>query len=132
MEYQKLRKHPKYAATWTISYSNEVGRLCQVIGKNMEVTVKRVEGTYTFLVIHYHDIPADRSKEITYTLVVQKICPQKEDPNHTLITIGGNFICYPGDVGTPIASLELFKLLINSVLSRKGTRFVCFDIKNFT
>ena len=47
------------------------------------------------------------------------------------ITIGGNRICYPGDVGTPTASLELFKILINSVLSRKGAHFVCFDIKNF-
>ena len=47
------------------------------------------------------------------------------------ITIGSNRIWYPGDVGTPIASLDLFKLLINSVLSRKGARFVWFDIKNF-
>ena len=34
-------------------------------------------------------------------------------------------------MGTPTASLELFKLLINSALSRKSARFVCFDIKNF-
>ena len=34
-------------------------------------------------------------------------------------------------MGTPTASLELFKLLINSVLSRKYARFVCFDINNF-
>ena len=47
------------------------------------------------------------------------------------ITIGGNRICYPIDVGTPTASLELFKLFINSFLSRKGARFVCFDINNF-
>ena len=33
-------------------------------------------------------------------------------------------------MGTHTASLELFKLLINSVLSRKGARFVGFDIKN--
>ena len=37
----------------------------------------------------------------------------------------------PTDRQTPNASLELFKLLINSVLSRKGVRFLCFDIKNF-
>ena len=47
------------------------------------------------------------------------------------IPIYGNRICYPGDVGSPTASLELFKLLINSVLSCKGARFLCFDIKNF-
>ena len=40
-------------------------------------------------------------------------------------------VCYPGDVGTNTASLELFKLMINSVLSRKGAKYVCFDIENF-
>ena len=34
-------------------------------------------------------------------------------------------------MGTPTASLEIFKHLINSVLSRNGARYVCFDINNF-
>ena len=108
-----------------------MSRLCQGIGKNTECTGKLVEGTDTFFIIHYHDIPADIRKEIPYTLVVCDVCPQKEDPNCTIIIIGGNRICYPGDVGTPTASLEIFKLLINSILYRKVARFVCFDIKNF-
>ena len=57
--------------------------------------------------------------------------PQKEDPNRTRITIGGNRICYPGDVGTPTASLDLVKLQLNSVVSRPGAKFACFDISNF-
>ena len=52
-------------------------RLCQGIGKNTEGTEKRVEGTDTFLVIHYYDIPADTRKEITYTSVVCEVRPQK-------------------------------------------------------
>ena len=40
-------------------------------------------------------------------------------------------MCYPGDVGTNTASLELFKLMINSVLSRKGAKYVCFDTEMF-
>ena len=100
-------------------------------GRNTEVTGQLVEGTDTFFVVHYDDIPSDRRKEITYTLVVCKVRPQKEDHNRTLITISGNLICYPGDVGTPTASLELSKLLINSVLSLKGAHFVWFDIENF-
>ena len=40
-------------------------------------------------------------------------------------------ICYPGDVGTNTASLELFKLTINSILSRSGEKYVYLDIKNF-
>ena len=59
--------------------------------------------------------------------------PHKEDPNpnRTRITISGNQICYPGNVDTPTASLKLVKLLINSVLSRRGAKFAIFDIENF-
>ena len=52
-----------------------------------------------------------------YTRVVCEVCLQKEDPNRTCITISGNQICYPGDTGTKTGSLELVKLLLNSVLS---------------
>ena len=31
MEYKQLCKHPKYATTWTTSYSNDMVRLCQGI-----------------------------------------------------------------------------------------------------
>ena len=64
-------------------------------------------------------------------MVVCEVRPEKDDPNRTRITIAGNRICYPGDVGTNTASLELVKLLINSVLSRKGAQFSTIDLKNF-
>jgi hypothetical protein len=64
-------------------------------------------------------------------MVVCEVCPDKDDPDRTRITIGGSRICYLGDVGTNTASLELFKLLLNSVLSCKGTRFSTIDLKNF-
>ena len=51
--------------------------------------------------------------------------------NHTRITIGCKFICYPGDVGTKTASMDLVKLAINNVLSRKDAKFVTFDISTF-
>ncbi len=60
-----------------------------------------------------------------------KVRPGKEDKNHTRITVGGNLICYPGNVGTNTALLELIKLLLNSVISRKGGRFAKMVIKNF-
>jgi hypothetical protein len=64
-------------------------------------------------------------------MVVYEACPEKDDPDRTRITIGGNRICYPGDVGTNTASLEPIKLLLNSVLSRKGAWFSTIDLKNF-
>ena len=63
--------------------------------------------------------------------MVCKVCPEKSDPNRTRITIGGNCITFPGDVGTPTSSLELAKLVFNSILSRPGAKFTTFDICNF-
>ena len=57
-------------------------------------------------------------------MVVCKVHQEKDDPDHTHITKGRNRICYPGDVGTNIALLELVKLLINSVLSQKSERYM--------
>jgi hypothetical protein len=87
--------------------------------------------TYTYFIIDYHDIPAHKRKEICHTMVVCGVRPDKDDPDRTRITIGGNRICFPGDVGTNTTSLELFKLLLNSVLSCKGTCFSSIDLKNF-
>jgi hypothetical protein len=64
-------------------------------------------------------------------MVVCEVRHDKDDPDRTCITIGGSHICYPGDVGTNTASLELFKLLLNSVLSCNGARFSSIDLKNF-
>ena len=132
LEHRQLRRHPKYKDIWDASYSNELGRLCQGIGTNpTNPAKKRVDGTNTFRPIKYNDIPLDRRLDITYTRVVCEVRPQKEDPNRTRITIGGNRICYPGDCGTKTGSLETVKLTINSVLSRPQARFACFDISNF-
>ncbi len=50
-------------------------------------------------------------------MVVCEVCPDKDNPNHTRITIGGKHICYPGNVCTNKASLKLLKILLNSILS---------------
>ena len=63
--------------------------------------------------------------------MVCKVCQEKINPNRTRITIGGNRITFPGDVGTPTVFLELAKLVFNSVLSNPGAKFTTFDICNF-
>jgi hypothetical protein len=87
--------------------------------------------TNTICLINYNDIPLHKRKEICHTMVICKVRPEKDDPDRTRITIGGNRICYPGNVGTNTALLELVKLLLNSILSRKGARFSTINIKNF-
>ena len=63
--------------------------------------------------------------------MVCKVRPEKNDPNRTRITISGNRIAFPVDVSTPTASLELAKLIFNSVLLRPGAKFTTFNICNF-
>ena len=131
LNYGQLRKHPKFQETWNKSFSNEMGILWQGVGTGDNGLGKRVEGTDTFYFIYFEDIPKDCLKEICYTSLVCEVRSGKTDPDCTQITICGTNVCYPRDVGTNTASLELFKLVIKSILSRSGAKYVCFDIENF-
>ena len=63
LQYRQLRKHPKFAHIWNTSYANELGRLCQVIGKlSKGPKNQRMEGTTTFRIINFEDIPQDIRK----------------------------------------------------------------------
>ena len=73
----------------------------------------------------------DRRRGIALSKVVCTFRPEKSNPNRTRFTIAGQNIKYPGNVRTKTASLDLIKLLLNSVLSRRGAKFVTFDIKKF-
>ena len=57
-------------------------------------------------------------------MVVCEVRSQKKYPNRTRITVAGSRICYPGDIGLPTGSLDVVKLMINSVLSRCDACFV--------
>ena len=94
-----------------------MGRLCQGVGKGKNGPDKIVEGKNTIYAVRFEDIPKECLNKIFYTSVVCEIRPGKKDPNRTQITICGTNFCYPGCVGTNTASLELFKLVINSILS---------------
>jgi hypothetical protein len=131
LEHCQLRHDPCYKATWDTSYANELGRLCQGIGTGPSPNIKRVAGTNIFFLINNHDIPCHKGKEICHTIVVCELRLEKDDPDHTRITISGNCICFPGDLGTNTASLKLVKLLLNSVLSCPGARFSSINLKNF-
>ncbi len=45
--------------------------------------------------------------------------------------VGGGRVHYPGDAGTPTANLLTVKLLINSIISTPGAKFMMMDIKDF-
>ena len=86
-----------------------------------------MEVTDPFYIIRFEDIPKERMNEISYTSVVCEVRPGKNDPNHTRIIICGTSVCYPGEAGTNTASLELFNIMINIILSQTGAKYMCFD-----
>ena len=90
-----------------------------------------MEGTNTFYVIIFEDIPRDIRKEIFHSMVVCEVRHQKEYSDRKHITAAVSRIYYPGNIVTPTGSLDLFKLMVNSVLSRRNACFVYFDEKIF-
>ena len=123
MEMRHLLRNPKYRELWGKSYTKELGRLAQGI--------PGMKGTDTIVFIKYEDIPLDRRRHVTYGKTVVSYRPEKDDPNRTRLTVGGNRIAYPGDVSTPTVEMMTVKMHLNSVISTKGARYCTIDIKDF-
>ena len=88
-------------------------------------------GTNTIFFIRKSEIPPERWKDVSYTRIVCDVRPQKAEQNRTRLTYGGSNLEAPVDCGTPTADLLTVKMLLNSVISTKGARFMCLDIKDF-
>jgi hypothetical protein len=78
-----------------------------------------------------HEVPTEWMKDVTYGQFVCTVQPEKAEPNQMCFTVGGDRINYPGEVATPTAEMLVAKMLFNSVISTKGTRFMTLDISNF-
>ena len=89
LNHGQLRKYLILQETWNRYFSNEMGRLCQGAGTGNNSIVKIIEGTNTFFVVIFEDIPKDRLNKICYTSVVCEVISGKKDPNQTRITICG-------------------------------------------
>jgi hypothetical protein len=68
---------------------------------------------------------------VTYRSFEVDINNHKEEKERTRLTIGGDQIEYPGDKSTRTAGLTRAKILINSIISTLGCKFLVIDIKNF-
>jgi hypothetical protein len=124
--YKKLMHDPAMMEIWQTAFSKDFGGMVQGDNKMGQ------KGTNSIFVMTHDEIrliPADRT--VTYARVVVNFCPQKLNPHFIWITAGGNLINYPGELTTRTANLTTSKLMWNSVLSTKGTKYMCLDIKNF-
>jgi hypothetical protein len=68
---------------------------------------------------------------VTYGSFVVEIKDHKEEKERTILTIGGDQIEYAGVKSTRTEGLTMAKILINSVISTLGAKFLVIDIKNF-
>jgi hypothetical protein len=57
--------------------------------------------------------------------------PEKDDPNQTRLTVGGNRVNYPGNCGMPTVNMVMVKLHLNSVILTKGASYCTIDLKDF-
>jgi hypothetical protein len=124
--YKKLMNDPATMEIWQTAFGKGFGGMAQGDNKMGQ------KGTNAIFVMTHAEIlliPADRT--ITYARVVVDFCPQKADPHRICITAGGNLINYPVELSTRTANLATSKLMWNSVLSTKGAKYMCLDIKNF-
>ena len=88
--------------------------------------------TNTIVFIRKNQVPKERAEDMTYGLITTLIRPEKIDkPNRTRLVGEGDRVHYPGDAGTPTADLLTVKLLINSIISTAGAKFMTMDIKFF-
>ena len=91
----------------------------------------RVNGTNTIFFIATEDLYAEIWKDVTYGRIVVSYRPENSNPNRVRLTVGSDRINYPDNYGTPTADMMIVKLLINSVISTKGAKFMSIDIKDF-
>ena len=66
----------------------------------------------------------------TYGRIVLDYLPQKEYPYQKGLTVGGNLMNYPGDVGTTTSDMITSKLLFNSILLNIYTKLMVIE-KNY-
>ena len=115
---------PKHKKDWGHSFGSKIGRLAQGMpSKNT--------GTTAIYFIHKHEVPHDRWQGVTSGRIVCNVRPQKGEVFRTRLIVDGSRTNIGMDCGTPTASLLTVELLLNSVISTVGARFMSINIKDF-
>jgi hypothetical protein len=70
-------------------------------------------------------------KDVMYGSFSCNFKPNKEEKEHTRLTVGGNRINYPDDCSTTTVDMILFKILVNSILSTPNVKCIMIDIQDF-
>jgi hypothetical protein len=111
---QELITKLRYKIKWMRSTANKINRLYN---------------TNTIIFIRRSNIP--KGRKVTYGSFVVDIKDHKEEKERTILIVRGDKIEYPGDKSTRTAGLTTAKILINSIISTLGAKFLVIDINIF-
>jgi hypothetical protein len=125
LNYRQLMRSTKYKKAWSLSLANKIGQLANGIGGRIK------NPTNTIKFIYQHKVPKEQKQDVTYGQFMCTVQPKKAEPNQTQLNVEGDRINYPGKVATPTKEMLVDKMLFNSVISTKGTRFMTMNISNF-
>jgi hypothetical protein len=114
LKHQELITRMRFKIKWMRSTANEINRLYK---------------TNTIRFICRSNIP--KVRKVTYGSFAVDIKDHKEEKERTRLTVGEDQVEYPGDKSTRTAGLTTAKILINSVISTLGAKFLVIDIHNF-
>ena len=100
-----------------------MGRLAQCVGTRTK------SGNRNIFFIKRNQVPSGR--KIIYTNPVCDYLPLNDDSYYVQLTVGGERLPYPSDIGYPAAYLLEARIIFNSVILTPGSRFICADIKEY-
>jgi hypothetical protein len=112
LKHHELIAKLRYKIKWMQSTANEINRMYN---------------TNTIRFIRRSNIPQGR--KLTYGSFAVDIKDHKEERERTRLTVEGDQIEYPGDKSTRTVGLTTEKILINSVISTLGAKFLVIYIK---
>ena len=104
--------------------ANEIGCLFQGVGNQIKDPIN------TCHFITKEQVPADRFKDVTYK-IEWTVRTEMAKKHRTRLVIGDNCIKNAGNVGTLTAKMPLVKIMLNSVISAPGAKFMSIGISNF-
>ena len=117
LQYRHIIKRDKHKNTWLKSFSNKLVILVQGVGYILK-------GINTIVSLQHEKIPTYRRKDVTYDQIVCNFIPQKYEPQRTRLMAGGNLISFPGNISRIKTDITTEKILFNSTISTKGSRFL--------
>ncbi len=126
--YKKLMNDSATAKVWQTAFGKEFGGMAQGDNKTGQ------KGTDAIFVMKHNKIAQIVwvGKKFTFAHPVVDHRPQKEDPNRIQITAMGNLVSYKGELSVCTADIKTAKIHWNSIISSKGAKYMCLDIKKIT